>query len=42
MKIAVSNIAWQLAEEEAIAQIMQALEIKGVKLLLLNFGLRLR
>lgn len=32
MKIAVSNIAWQLAEEEAIAQIMQALEIKGVEI----------
>jgi D-psicose/D-tagatose/L-ribulose 3-epimerase len=32
MKIAVSNIAWQLAEEEAIAQIMQVLEIKGVEI----------
>ena len=32
MKIAVSNIAWRLAEEEAIAQIMQALEIKGVEI----------
>ena len=32
MKIAVSNIAWQLAEEEAIAQIMQALEIRGVEI----------
>lgn len=32
MKIAVSNIAWQLAEEESIAQIMQALEIKGVEI----------
>ncbi len=32
MKIAVSNIAWQLAEEEAIALIMQTLEIKGVEI----------
>ncbi len=32
MKIAVSNIAWQLAEEEAISQIMQALGIKGVEI----------
>lgn len=32
MKIAVSNIAWQLAEEEAISSIMQALEIKGVEI----------
>ena len=32
MKIAVSNIAWQLAEEEVIAQIMQALAIKGVEI----------
>lgn len=31
MKIAVSNIAWQLAEEKEIAQIMQRLEIKGVE-----------
>ncbi len=32
MKIAVSNIAWQLEEEEAISLIMQALEIKGVEI----------
>ncbi len=32
MKIAISNIAWRLAEEEAIAQIMQALAIKGVEI----------
>ena len=31
MKIAVSNIAWQLAEEEAISSIMQTLEIEGVE-----------
>lgn len=32
MKIAVSNIAWQLAEEEAISLIMQTLEIRGVEI----------
>ena len=32
MKIAISNIAWQVEEEEAIAEIMQELDIKGVEI----------
>lgn len=32
MKIAISNIAWQLEEEETIANIMQDLNIKGVEI----------
>jgi sugar phosphate isomerase/epimerase len=32
MKIAISNIAWQLEEEESIAEIMQELGIKGVEI----------
>lgn len=32
MKIAVSNIAWQVEEEESIAEIMQNLNIKGVEI----------
>lgn len=32
MKIAISNIAWQLKEEESIAHIMQDLNIKGVEI----------
>ncbi len=32
MKIAISNIAWQIDEEEAIAKIMQDLDIKGVEI----------
>jgi sugar phosphate isomerase/epimerase len=31
MKIAISNIAWQVQEEESIAQVMQDLNIKGVE-----------
>ncbi|WP_017326277.1 sugar phosphate isomerase/epimerase [Synechococcus sp. PCC 7336] len=32
MKVAISNIAWQVEEEEAIAIIMQELDIKGVEI----------
>ncbi|MFB2968475.1 sugar phosphate isomerase/epimerase family protein [Aerosakkonema sp. BLCC-F183] len=32
MKIAISNIAWQVQEEEAIANLMQNLNIKGVEI----------
>ena len=32
MKIAISNIAWQVEEEKAIAKIMQELDIKGVEI----------
>jgi sugar phosphate isomerase/epimerase len=32
MKIAISNIAWQVEEEELMAQIMQELNIKGVEI----------
>lgn len=31
MKIAISNIAWQVFEEEAIANIMQSLDVRGVE-----------
>lgn len=32
MKIAISNIAWQVEEEESIARIMQSLNVKGVEI----------
>ena len=32
MKIAISNIAWQVEEEEVIAKIMQEFDIKGVEI----------
>ncbi len=32
MKIAISNLAWSIAEDTSVAQILQALEIKGVEI----------
>ena len=32
MKIAISNIAWQIEEEPAIANLLQQLNIKGVEI----------
>ncbi|HEY9874329.1 MAG TPA: sugar phosphate isomerase/epimerase family protein [Candidatus Obscuribacterales bacterium] len=32
MKIAISNIAWQISEEESVAKVMQQLNIKGVEI----------
>jgi D-psicose/D-tagatose/L-ribulose 3-epimerase len=32
MKITISNIAWQMEEEKAIADVMQEMEIKGVEI----------